>query len=383
MVMGRRGTGRPIKQRDKWRIRWLDEHGERHSAVFEKYNEAVSALHEHERTVRQIARGDRPSLPADRAFSDLCDLWLAKRASRKRSKKDDASIIRKHLRPRLGRFKVRALATSTDPIEDMTDELLDVLSEKTVANILTLLISMLRYAEEKNWIIKAPKIRKPKIVLFDTDYRYLRSESEIRRFLDAARLEAAPVRAGAHVHALFATAVYTGMRAGELAAMAWDDVNLERRLIRVQRSFRGPTKSKDMRWVPILDPLLPILREWRLRCPSRIVFPSERGTMQLPSARVFQDVLHRVLDEAEFPKIERNGREVRYITFHCLRHTFASSWAMNGGSLAKLQKILGHKSPQMTQRYAHLAPEAFADDYGRLGAAAPNTPVVGRLQGRG
>jgi len=37
--------------------------------------------------------------------------------------------------------------------------------------------------------------------------------------------------------------------------------------------------------------------------------------------------------------------------------------------LFKLQKILGHQSVQMTMRYAHLAPEAFKDDYGRFGAA--------------
>jgi integrase len=42
---------------------------------------------------------------------------------------------------------------------------------------------------------------------------------------------------------------------------------------------------------------------------------------------------------------------------------------MRGGDLFKLQKILGHQSVQMTMRYAHLAPEAFKDDYGRFGAA--------------
>jgi site-specific recombinase XerD len=47
---------------------------------------------------------------------------------------------------------------------------------------------------------------------------------------------------------------------------------------------------------------------------------------------------------------------------------------MRGGDLFKLQKILGHKSVQMTQRYAHLAPEAFAGDYGRLGSRAPQRP---------
>ncbi len=49
--------------------------------------------------------------------------------------------------------------------------------------------------------------------------------------------------------------------------------------------------------------------------------------------------------------------------------SFASHWVMRGGDLFKLQKILGHKSIQMTQRYAHLAPDAFVNDYGRLGGA--------------
>ena len=43
--------------------------------------------------------------------------------------------------------------------------------------------------------------------------------------------------------------------------------------------------------------------------------------------------------------------------FHDLRHTFASHFMMNGGNIYDLQKMLGHSSLEMTQRYAHLAPE--------------------------
>jgi integrase len=102
------------------------------------------------------------------------------------------------------------------------------------------------------------------------------------------------------------------------------------------------------------------------------------GTMFQPSARVFQEVLHRVLDAAKFPKVQRNGKERPYMRFHDLRHTFASHWVARGGDLFKLQKILGHQSVQMTMRYAHLAPDAFNDDYGRLGTeiAAGDAVVV-------
>jgi integrase len=116
-----------------------------------------------------------------------------------------------------------------------------------------------------------------------------------------------------------------------------------------------------------LDPLLPILRAWRLKCPGRLAFPNEAGNMHHPSASIFQEVLHRVLDVAGFQRNEHGGKVRWYIRFHDLRHTFASHWVMNGGDLFKLQKILGHKTVQMTMRYAHLQPSAFKDDWGRMG----------------
>ena len=121
----------------------------------------------------------------------------------------------------------------------------------------------------------------------------------------------------------------------------------------------------------VLDALLPVLREWRLKHPGRLVFTNTAGTMFAPSARVFQEVLHRVLRAAKFPRVQRLGRVRPYVRFHDLRHTFASHWVMKGGDLFKLQKILGHQSVQMTMRYAHLAPDAFKDDYARFGAAEP------------
>jgi integrase len=206
-----------------------------------------------------------------------------------------------------------------------------------------------------------PRIKKPSVRMFSTDYRYLRTDAERDMFLRAARDE------GGLVFTLYATAVFTGMRAGELAGIRWDDIDFDKRLITVQRSFTGPTKAGDVRYVPILDALLPLLRTWRLRCAGTIVFPNRDGRMLQPSGRVFQEVLHRVLACTELPKRDRRGKSRPYVTFHDLRHTFASQWMMAGGDLFKLQKILGHKSSQMTLRYAHLTPHAFKEDWARLG----------------
>ena len=69
-----------------------------------------------------------------------------------------------------------------------------------------------------------------------------------------------------------------------------------------------------------------------------------------------------MLERAGFPTFEERGRARRFITFHGLWHTFASHWAMSGGNMFKLQRILGHKSA-VTTRYSHLAPDAFAENY--------------------
>lgn len=359
---------KPTRHRNKWRIRWTDHTDKRRSAVFDDHKTAKAELARREAEVEEINRGLRaPPMSREHSFDELCDYWLENRAARKRSRKDDESIIRRHLRP-----SFRGV-----PVADIGLDRVDAfvrsrsqLSPKTTSNILTLLISMLNVAFDLDWLSRVPRIRKPSVPTFGQDFRYLRSDEEIRRFLRAAEGE------GPHVFALYASAVYTGMRAGELAGLRREDVALECRLITVQRSYSGPTKTGDVRHVPILDPLVPILRRWCLRTAGELMFPNQRGTMHGRSARIFQEVLKRVLAAGRFPTVCRRGKQRGYITFHDLRHTFASHWMMRGGDLFKLQKILGHKSVEMTLRYAHLAPTAFAEDYDRFDDWSPSEPAT-------
>ena len=362
---------KPSKHGDKWRIRWLDERGERQSAVHDDYKVAQTELRRHQVEVEEIQRGIRNAPPPEKTCGDLFDYWIEKRAPRKRSQKDDESIVRRHLRPRFGNMRLRDLGVEDG--DDYASEKIDGegLGDKTVNNHLTLFTTMLNLAATFRvpWLLRVPKFKKPKVSLFSRDFQWLRSADEIRRFLVAARAE------DEHVFVFYCMALYTGLRAGEIAAIEWPDIDLERRIITVMRSFDGPTKSDRVRYVPILDPLLPILRAWRLRHPGRLIFTNQSGAMFQPSARIFQEVLHRVLKAAEFPQVQRNGKERPYVRFHDLRHTFASHWVMRGGDLFKLQKILGHQSVQMTMRYAHLAPDAFKDDYTRLGGAVVVEPA--------
>lgn len=350
--------GKPFRYRGKWYIRFTDETGHRRKKSFDKFTDAAFALTHVKNQIQEVKRGLRSPTPPAKLFEELADYWIANRAKLKRSGKHDESILNCHLKPAFAGLLLSKIGVAeTDRY--MCDRL--HLNRKTVANHITLLISMLRLAVDLGWLVKVPKIRKPRVRIFDKDYSYLRTETEVRRFLAAARDE------GELAFTLYATAICTGMREGELAGLRWDKVDFARRLIIVDFSYDGPTKAEDVRYVPILDPLLPVLKAWRLRCPGVFVFPNRDGGMQQRSGRIFQEVLHRVLDAAKFPKTEKNGKTRRYIVFHDLRHTFASFWVMNGGDLYKLQKILGHKSTKMTERYSHLSPAAFTSEHGRLG----------------
>jgi integrase len=354
-------VARPVKHYGQWRIRWTDSQGRRHSETYAEKADAELALKRHEVEAEEIRRGLRGLTAPHHTFGEVCDYWLEHRAPAKRSAKDDRSIIRRYLRPAFGGL---AVADVTVARVDGFAAGVSV-GKKTIGNILTLLISLLNVAVDLGWLLSVPRIKKPRLPSTPNDYNYLRTTSDIERFLRAARDFAEAL------FVLYATAIFTGMRAGELAGLLWTDIDLDRRIITVQRSFKGPTKADAIRHVPILDALLPLLRRWRLQCPGLLVFPSSTGTMLQPSARVFQETLHAVLDAAGFAPVERGGKVRPCITFHGLRHTFASHWMMGGGDIYRLQRIGGWKSFSMVQRYAHLSPEAFSTDYGRLGASVP------------
>lgn len=342
----------------KYRIRWKDEKGKRCSQVFETRKIAKEELRKRIFEVQQVEAGLLRKDNHTITFGMLADYWLEHRAAYKRSKKDDVSAINKYLNPA---FQNKPIASIRTAEIDSFKKQLEHLTPKSQSNYLTLLITMLKLAVELEWLVKIPVIKKPSTKLFSKEYHFLQTTDEINRFLNAAKVE------GGMVHLLYCTAVFTGMRQGELAGLRFSDIDLERNLITVQRSYYGPTKSDKVRYVPIMANLKPLLVAWRDLSQSEYVFINQSEKMHSAGARVFKQVFFRVLKRAGFSKHKDGGKRKNYICFHDLRHTFASHWMMNGGDLFKLQRILGHQDSKMTQRYAHLSPSAFKDDIDRLG----------------
>ena len=139
-------------------------------------------------------------------------------------------------------------------------------------------------------------------------------------------------------------ALATGMRRGVIMGLRWGDIDFERGFItlRGETAKRGTTDR-----IPMSETARKILLNID-RTASEYVFPGRNGGPR----REFRRIAQRVKRKAGLPKDFR--------PLHGLRHAYASFLASSGQvDLYTLQKLLTHSSPQMTQRYAHLADEAM------------------------
>lgn len=222
------------------------------------------------------------------------------------------------------------------------------LKPPTIRRYLATLSSMLTFAARCGWLGQNPMIGFDKRSVPEPPprSRFL-SKQEFRQLHDAAE---------PHLRPLLVFAVNTGMRLEELLSLKWEQVDLDRREVRLT-----VTKSNRPRVVPLSDGAVAVLVAISRLGQSRFVFTNAKTG-------------HR------FKTIKRSFRTacrragLRDVRFHDLRHTFAS-WAIQSGvDLYRLSRILGHTTLQMTTRYAHLTTSTLHDAV-RLMATTVATPA--------
>ncbi len=143
-------------------------------------------------------------------------------------------------------------------------------------------------------------------------------------------------------------ALNTGMRLSEQYNLTWEQIDFERRLITIPRSKHG-----DPRFIELNDSAIAALKTAQKQAnDSPDVFLNCYGE-KLSNPRAWFEAA-----------LKKAG--IQKFTWHCLRHTFASRLVMAGVDLRTVQELMGHKTIQMTCRYAHLAPKHRLDAVQRL-----------------
>ncbi|ABM93510.1 conserved hypothetical protein [Methylibium petroleiphilum PM1] len=165
-------------------------------------------------------------------------------------------------------------------------------------------------------------------------------KNEIVRFLsDAERtalLAACRKSSWPRLYLLVMMGLTTGARRGELEALRWADVDLERAEAAVHRSKNG-----DKKVLPLVPAVVDELAK-HAGAANALVFPSTRRP---DIAYNFDPAWDRALKAAG----------VKSFRFHDLRHSCASALAQNGATLLEIAEVLGHRQLSVTKRYSHLA----------------------------
>ena len=145
------------------------------------------------------------------------------------------------------------------------------------------------------------------------------------------------------------TLLWTGIRVGELAALSFEDVDLDGKHLRV-RVKGGAEQVKFIR-TDLRSLLKQHMREQRWNTtPDRALFVSRQGTRL--SVRQVERLVHDWLDRAGITK---------RLTPHGLRHTFATVLYERTRDVLVVQRALGHANVETTRRYTHLTDEGMQD----------------------
>ncbi|MFN4316634.1 tyrosine-type recombinase/integrase [Acinetobacter parvus] len=264
---------------------------------------------------------------------------------RKRSHSDDLSRFNNHLRDVIGHLPLNQVeATHVMQILDHAKD--SDLSHATINRIRALLSVMYSYAMDLGLVEKNPVSRVKKYKEVNKIERFL-SEQELPRLMQVLN---APAEYGIDnlvVVAIVKVLLLTGMRKREVMDMKWADVDLSSGHWKLENN-----KSGKPRLIRLASESLAEIRKMLPR-QSEYVFANPQTGQAFNDIRKCYD---KIMKAAGIPNMR----------IHDLRHNFASMAVNKGLSLYVVQHLLGHASPQTTQRYAHLNGEVMLDAYQKV-----------------
>ncbi len=304
-----------------------------------------------------------------KTFSVFCDEWLL--LQRNRVKESTfvkySNSIEKHIKTMLGEYFPYELTEIR--IEQFSNELLHLknLSPKTVHDILLLVKAVLTYAKKEVHNMPLVEMHYPK-----------EQRKEMRVLSREEQLKLTEYLYDNTDNCKFGVllALMTGLRIGEICALKWRDISLKDMTITVSSTMQRlkqmengnenktkiiistPKSATSARIIPLSD------------CAGRLCISIKSNDSEafVLTGKTDKYIEPRVL-QYRFKKYAKDiGLE--NVTFHTLRHTFATRCVEVGFEIKSLSEVLGHSSPKITlERYIHSSIELKRDNMNKLSAA--------------
>lgn len=265
------------------------------------------------------------------------------------------NLIRDFMIPYFGAFKISEL-NKTHLRNYIYDSQTNGISTYNLNSSVTLLKSIIRQAIEDDYMpmsnilmVRTPKHRAKDPKFWD--------QSEMRFFLNAAK--------GFSNFNLYKFVLWTGLRGGEIAALKWSDIYLERKsgdhigFINVSRTcaqrtlkIRETTKNGTSRVIPIFPYLRDLILEMNPKAAGDYVFGGVSPIDPSHFSRMLKQDLKKI-------------PELKKINFHGLRHTFCSYLDSTGMNRRIVSEIMGHKDLATTNRYSHVSNQVLGHEVSR------------------
>ncbi|MFF1299978.1 MULTISPECIES: tyrosine-type recombinase/integrase [unclassified Streptomyces] len=344
-----------------------------------------------------------------RTVAEVVEASIAASAPSLKPKSTDGarSVARKHIVPVFGRRRVISLRPQD--VERWVQKLSKTLSPGTIRNIYNVLNKAMKYALRHEWIANNPctGVELPKSTSEIQDDRCFLTPAQVSAVADALAQKQP-------WHGLVVRmSAYTGLRAGEMAALRIRDINLLHRVVEVRRTVArrtgqgwvttAPKSKRSARDVPLTRSLAAELTTYIESHPDKTnpdapLWPGSRNTGkggELDWSRRF-DIGNLV--KRYFKPLVRSGALApagisTATRWHDLRHTYASIMAAAGRDVRLVSQWMGHSSISVTEKtYVHLfrvdhtdemdAVEAFLAGSGAtLGHVAPVAQIFGVVGG--
>ncbi len=317
-----------------------------------------------EKMIKALLSAEQVSVPQNQesCFKEVLLLWLDNNRIRYKGATETRYqyLIDTHIIPELGNVKLSHLtapkinAFLKEKLENGRLDGKGGLSSAYVRNIMLIINAAIHFAVKeqmciplKSTIFKPTEEKKELIILDTTQQRKL--EKELLR-------EMTPTKLGILI------SLHTGLRIGEVCALTWNDIDLEKQIIYVRSTvvriknkslnenktmliIDTPKTKASKREIPISTFLLPILMRMKAIATSMYVL-SENNLFLNP--RTYEYRFHKILSLSDLPNTN----------YHALRHTFATRCIEAGVDIKSLSEILGHSNVSITlNTYVHSSME--------------------------
>jgi Site-specific recombinase XerD len=224
-------------------------------------------------------------------------------------------------------------------------------SNSTINRYLTLFATVLNRARDV-WEIRTPNLKISKFKQKEPaeSIKYLKDWDTAQRIIDNASF---------HLKPIIYTALYTGLRLGNILNLKWENIDFVNKSLSVKVKDRGKEGGKN-HTLPLIKPLEDVLNGIERASPFVFTY---KGKPIKSIKRSWENSFY-VLEETgkrngrgQMIKKKVNLKGIDYINFHALRHT-AATWILRKTNNLKVTKeILGHADIKTTLRYAHVLDE--------------------------